>query len=197
MHNDIQINPSILTLNEHSSYDYRPRTIVNATSADLTVAIAADFTTAGEKLTKKESPSYLALSIERPAIENARILYRHMRDHDIKTLNIAGNGIYTLAQHYDANQQHWTQLSADSYVYQLLLPCHQHWGITSIRSGGQTGIDQAGLVAAVALGIPAVGLWPQGYRIRTIDNVDMRVPLDELQNELLGRSERLLRSSIT
>jgi hypothetical protein len=48
-----------LTLLEHSSSGYVGRTFANATSADLTLAFACDFTTAGEKLTARSAASRL------------------------------------------------------------------------------------------------------------------------------------------
>ena len=38
---------------ENKSSSYAPRTFANAKSADLTIAFAIDFGTAGEQLTKK------------------------------------------------------------------------------------------------------------------------------------------------
>lgn len=39
---------------------------------------------------------------------------------------------------------------------------HERIGLTHVRSGGQTGVDTAGLVAGMALGIPVTGLYPRG-----------------------------------
>jgi hypothetical protein len=50
----------------------------------------------------------------------------------------------------------------------------EHWSITKIVSGGQTGADIAGLVAAVALQIPAIGTLPHGFRQRDEQGNDHR-----------------------
>lgn len=46
--------------------------------------------------------------------------------------------------------------------------------ITGIRSGGQTGIDEAGLKAAIKLGIPALCLAPKGWTFRDINGIDIK-----------------------
>lgn len=63
-------------------------------SADLTVAIALYYYyTAGEKLTKKAAgDSYLALPIKEDFIVNVRKLYQECKKHNVKHLNVAGNG---------------------------------------------------------------------------------------------------------
>lgn len=48
----------------------------------------------------------------------------------------------------------------------------QHWPLTSCRSGGQTGVDEAGVVAAHALGIPSLALLPKGFIQRGTDKID-------------------------
>ena len=51
----------------HRSPSYVPRTRENADTADLTIAVAADYSSAGERLTKRSAGSkYLALGSERP-----------------------------------------------------------------------------------------------------------------------------------
>lgn len=147
---------------------YRPRTLRNAELADATVAFAVDFTTAGERLTRKAAGArYVAIPLGGSDIEAARMLYRHLRALNAKTLNVAGNGIYTL------DKFGWSQEGANTWVCRVIGTVHQHWPITGIRSGGQTGIDVAGLVAAVALGIPATGYFPDGFLQRGADGIDV------------------------
>lgn len=43
----------MLTILEHKSSSYAPRTYENAAKADVTIAIAVDYNTAGERLTHK------------------------------------------------------------------------------------------------------------------------------------------------
>lgn len=157
----------MLTIIEHSSPKYGPRTYANAGAADLTVAFAVDFSTFGEKATHKAAGlRYVGIPLSGDWLQGARLLYRAMRGHNAKSLNVAGNGIYTL------DQRGWTQAQANEYVYRAIAKVHEHWPIESIRSGGQTGIDIAGLVAARVLGIPATGLLPKGFLQRTADKVD-------------------------
>ncbi len=92
-------NP-VLDIQPHSSKSYSHRTYTNAAGAGLTVAFAIDFATAGEKLTHKAAGArYAAIHLGSDALIAARQLYRQLRQHNSCTLNVAGNGIYTLAQH--------------------------------------------------------------------------------------------------
>jgi hypothetical protein len=50
--------------------------------------------------------------------------------------------------------------------------------ISRVVSGGQTGVDRAGLDAAVALGIPCGGWCPRGRRAEN-GRIDIRYPLQE------------------
>lgn len=112
---------------EYKGYGYSARTYENARKADLTLAFAVDFTTAGE------------------------------------------NGIYTLARNG------WTQERADAVVTDVLTALQNHGNIhiDSVRSGGQTGIDEAGIKAGVALGLPTTVLAPKGWAFRTANRQDI------------------------
>ena len=81
-------------------------------------------------------------------------------------LNVAGNGIYTLAP------QGWSQESLNKHLHEILERVHTHWPLTRVISGGQTGVDLAGVTAAHALGIPVAATLPKGYLQRALDNVD-------------------------
>lgn len=179
---------SLLVLEAHASSEYRPRTLANAHAADVTVAFAVDFNTAGERLTARVAGRrYLAIAYDtNPAIA-AEALLAKLRQAAASVLNVAGNGIYTLktAGH--------TQADVNAWVYAVLKQVLVHTNLTCIRSGGQTGIDQAGLVSAVALGIPAVGLLPKGYRQRLADNRDVNRDVAELHREILQQA-RILKS---
>jgi len=158
----------MFTIIEHKSSSYAPRTYVNAASAQLTVAIASDFNTAGERLTKKAAgDNYLHLDISAPAIENARKLYSVMKKYNITTLNIAGNSIHTLSK------CGFTQEDVNYYVYEILALVTNHLKVDKVVSGMQSGIDLAGAVAAKVLGIPFVGTMPNGYKQRWENGVDV------------------------
>ncbi|HBO5516208.1 TPA: hypothetical protein L4559_005136 [Pseudomonas aeruginosa] len=171
----------MLTLKQHPIPGYRARTLVNAESADLTVAFASDFGTAGERLTHKAAGKrYIAIPLTTPAEEAGMILAASLRKHGASTLNVAGNGIYTLSHHG------WTQESANLWLYLALRAACQSAPIQLIRSGGQTGADLAGLVAACELSIPALGYFPKGYLQRGLDQVDRTHTPFEIQQQIDG-----------
>lgn len=176
-----------LRIEQHESHRYPPRTWVNAQSADLTVAIAVDFTTKGEQLTKRAAgAAFVALPLEGDPLDAARLLWKAVRQRDARTLNIAGNGICTMAKHG------WSQERINTWVYQVIGKVHQHHPISFIRSGGQTGADIAGLVAAYALGIECLGLYPKRFLQRTIDNLDVRRSAEEIEAEIKSWAAGLL-----
>lgn len=116
---------------------------------------------------------------------NARLLYRYCKQYDIKTLNIAGNGIYTLLGYG------WGQCKVNQFVYDVLRPVTEHLLISSIMSGGQTGVDIAGLVAAYKLGIPCTGLFPKGFIMRDFTGVDRSYPKEQIESNIIGLSREL------
>lgn len=153
---------------EHKSSSYGPRTYANAANADVTIALAVDYSTAGERLTHKAAgEKYLALPLSNPWKDNARLLYKHMKLHNCKTVNVAGNGIYTLDKH------EWIQVEINCYVYYILDIVSDHLPIDRIISGGQTGVDIAGGWAAVKLGIPCTLTLPKGFIQRHEDGKDV------------------------
>jgi len=169
----------VLSILEHSSPRYPPRTYHNARAADLTVAIALDFNTAGERLTHNAAGHrYLAIPLSANSQQAAESLLEALREHRVRTLNVAGNGIYTLAS------RGWTQERANRFVYTLLSQACPRWLIENIISGGQTGIDLAGVTAAYALGIPACATLPQGFIQRGIDNRDCSHVAHEIREQI-------------
>ncbi len=171
---------------QHRSGSYGPRTFENAKGADLTVAFATDFSTAGEKLTAKAAGDrYLAIPLATGPLEAARMLFRACRAQHVKTLNVAGNGIYTLAKHG------WTQQRTDEHVYRVLAKVHEHWALSHVRSGGQTGIDLAGVTAGYALGIPVTALLPCGFKQRYEDKADRCHSEEEIRAQIVSGAARL------
>lgn len=161
---------------ESNSTSYAPRTYANAYAGDVTIALAVDYGTAGEKLTKKAAGSrYLALPIneentEIPADAHVDTLVSYMDRKKVNTINVAGNGIYTLSR------RGWTQSRINQYLYDILSAVHKKHPISHIYNGGQTGVDIAGAVAGEALGIPVTIHMPRGLKQRFEDGVD--VPRD-------------------
>ena len=181
-------NSALLTVQEHTSSSYAPRTYANALNADLTVAFAVDFTTAGERLTHKAAQArYHAIPLAGEPIVAARSLYRAMRLHNARTLNIAGNGIYTLSQ-----VGSWSQESVNQWVFAVLQKVAAHWPLTHVRSGGQTGVDIAGVAAAHALGLDALALLPRGYRQRHTDKRDREHSQAEIHAQIEHYAKQLV-----
>ena len=153
-----------VTFTTSGTTNYPQRTKENADWSDITLAIATDFNIAGEKLTKRVAGNkYISSPIPGDGMNDdtlpttaakyyadeivKEINSKRLPTNNIK-LNIAGNGIYTLSE--------YSQEEVDNYVTALIQEL-QNNGITiaAIRSGGQTGIDEAGIKAAIRLGIPA------------------------------------------
>lgn len=151
---------------EHSSPKYPPRTFENA-SADVTIAFTFDMTTPGEVLTyeavRTQNKLYIPVN---PGIfiHKGKIKYdaQRIKELNARTINIAGNGVYTTIK-YDCDQDECDQLVLN-YMRSLLDELGPDYKITLIRSGGQSGFDEAGLKAAVALNIPALCVCPKGWK---------------------------------
>lgn len=172
---------------EEKSSGYRERTVKNA-SADATIAIAVDFTSAGERLTKSSVESqkkkYIDISADTLEVTDEKVnkivdslnsipgkqsdLFTNVKQG--VSLNIAGNGIYTMKGKY-------TQQEIDDYTYNLLKSVIDspklNVNITSLRTGGQTGFDEAGAKAGIKLNIPTKILAPKGYTFRNINGQDI------------------------
>lgn len=157
---------------------YRDRTMKNASSSDVTIAFAKNFNTAGEKLTeravKKYGKAYVpvkvtSLTIGSDDVQTVVSEINKLSSANI-VLNIAGNGIYTFKNKF-------TQDEIDDFVYKFLRKVKQHPELTKkidmIRSGGQTGFDEAGVKAAKRLQIDSLVLAPRGWMFRDIEGNDV------------------------
>jgi ribA/ribD-fused uncharacterized protein len=176
-----------LTIQEHPSQKYAPRTEYNAKAAGLTVAFALDFSTMGERLTRRVAgEKYLAIDLNMEPIQAARELYKAMRRHSATSINVAGNGIYTL------QGQGWSQARIDRYVSAVLGKVAEHLPIKLVVSGGQTGVDIAGVTAAHALGIPAVATLPKGFVQRGAAGKDSTHTREEIESQIKQGAAALL-----
>lgn len=176
----------------HSSDSYVPRTRINARSADLTVAFAVNYHSAGERLTKQAAGArYLALPLDWPALTAARVLFQTARKRQARSLNIAGNSLHTL------RHSGWTQEQVDQHIYTILAICHYHWPFDNIRSGGQTGVDEAGLVAGIALELPVTALFPAGHRQRSAEGFDLTQDPTMLRMQWEQRADVVKKTDIT
>ena len=179
------IMPNINFLQTESS-GYQERTRINAEAADITVAVAVDYNTYGERATLRDAgPKYIPIPIDAEGVhgrsadamrEEARLAAREFIEKarranlplDGITLNIAGNGIQTLAR------EGITQRDVDTFMTDFIAALQGSGEVTisAIRSGGQTGIDEAGIKAAAAAGIDATVLAPKGWRYRDAQGHD-------------------------
>lgn len=86
------------------------------------------------------------------------------------SLNIAGNGLYSVKDTF-------TQEQCDKFVFDFLnLTINDsrfESKIISLRTGGQSGFDEAGAKAGAKLNIPTRILSPKGWRFRNIDGEDI------------------------
>ena len=163
----------MITILEDSSPSYRNRTEANVRISDGTLAFAFDFNTAGERLTYnlciKHSKPILRILLRNPlrcVDEVVEKIISWLQKYNIKKLNIAGNGIYTLRKY------NFTQEQITIYLYRILEKITQQYRFDEIRSGGQTGTDEASVKAADMLGIKAVALYPKGFKIRLENGKD-------------------------
>lgn len=161
---------TVFSTSESNSYSSRTRE--NANWSDITIALAQDFNTAGEKLTKSAAGNKYVSSIlaaeSNDASEIAENLYNQIKTKgktDNLKINIAGNGISRMKQ----SQSYYNDL-----MTQILMKL-QDKGVTisEIRSGGQTGIDEAGIIAAQRLGIPNEVHSPANFMFRDKSGKDI------------------------
>lgn len=171
---------------EHPQPGYAPRTIRNVSLANLTLAFAVDFNTAGERLTKRVANTYgskIYIPVDLNYILSGSAVDFHKALAYTKAfilqfklpeihLNVAGNGLYTILTKTGHNiEQGYIDLYLGDFLTELTalnLP------VKSIRSGGQTGVDEAALKAAEALQIPAFCCAPKGWMFRDINGTDIR-----------------------
>lgn len=146
----IKDNNTKFTTSKTSSYAKRTRD--NANWSDITLALATDFNTAGEKLTKTAAgDKYVSSNINDSVDKIVSSILKQINRKGLPVknikLNVAGNGIYSL--------KNFSQEKVNNLVTEVIKGL-QKAGITisEIRSGGQTGVDEAGIIAAQRLNIP-------------------------------------------
>jgi hypothetical protein len=147
--------------------------------------MAIDFNSAGEKLTKSsvlsQNKKYIPVDANKLEVTEQRVnnivnslnsinKQRNLFDNNGISLNIAGNGLYTMKGKY-------TQEQIDEFTYQLLKAVVESPNLKNkiefIRTGGQTGFDEAGAKAGIRLGIPTTILAPKGWVFRDINGRDI------------------------
>lgn len=148
---------------------YAARTEENIKQSDITIAFADNFNTTGEKLTYNTCRLYSKKICRASVIDLTKpslILDFDPCNKDYK-INIAGNGIYTLTKLGYSQQQ----LNEAMYIFLNVLSSTVK--INLLRSGGQTGIDEAGLEASSKLGIETICLAPKGWMFRNKNGIDI------------------------
>lgn len=185
---------SHITINESDSDCYKKRTGLNARSADLTIALAVNYNTGGEKLTRLlAGKKFLALPLAKTDRELSIELYRYCRDNNVKSINVAGNSIATLNRY---NKNNYTQAEINKRLFNIISPVHNHLKFEKMVSGGQTGVDFAGAVVAQVLGIPFEMNMPKDYRQRNIDGVDFTNTKEEVLASLAEQTMELINTNI-
>lgn len=177
--NNIETTKSVskIYFKEEESYGYRERTIKNA-SADITLAFAVDFNSAGEKLTKKsvleQNKLYIPINANNFNIVDTRInqIIDSINNIDKSeiSLNIAGNGIYTMSNKYSQSE---VDTFTFNFLNSILSNPRLNKTIKYIRTGGQTGFDEAGAKAGEKLNIPTYVLAPKGWKFRNENGIDI------------------------
>jgi len=162
---------------------YTERTRVNVRESDVTLAIAKDFSTAGERLTSRCAHNcnkrIVQVPHKTPDLDYWVVLFVEVMNrayekiHKPLVLNGAGNGLYTLGE-----SQQEADVFALTFLRSALENPDRKFEIGEVRSGGQTGYDVAIVKAALSLGIPArihcaraSGVYGY-YMIRTADGFD-------------------------
>jgi hypothetical protein len=169
----------MITFIEDRCTNYQHRTFLNVDRAEFTLIFAADLTTAGEKCTlnacrncERPVASFLIGTdgrISSDQEDKLKTCIEYMKENNVTSINIAGNGIYTFAK-FGVTQERLNNLVANFIRHLISTGCN----ITSLRSGGQTGADEAGLVAGDRLGLITICLCPKGWRFRDINNQDVK-----------------------
>lgn len=169
-------------INTTKSWSYKDRTIENASKSNLTVAFAIDFKTRGEILTKnaveKSLRKYCSINIQHNFQDNLDKLVNTLKTFENSNIviNVAGNSIHTLKGIFN-------QEDIDEYIFNIFESAFQFpINIKAIRSGGQTGADEAGAKAGIKLNIPTLVLMPSVNRIRNIEGKDIYMTEEEAYN---------------
>lgn len=175
-----------------SSGGYKQRTIYNVLHSDVTIAFAVDFSTSGEKLTSSTAHTYNKPILKIPIptqLDDTHSIPALSEDvlnqiiqfcvsnikNDKICINIAGNAIQRFFKYKI------TQKILNVWMIHIINSIKKALPDTvsiSIRSGGQSGADIAGIVAGISNGIPCVVHYPRGYMTRNEYGVDQTYDYD-------------------
>lgn len=183
----------MIEITQHKSAKYPPRTYQTGKESDITIAIAVNYDTPGEKLTEKAAKNYLRIDFENwdEWYDSTKETYISNAFSKISSknlvVNVAGNSIPTFLKHGI------TQLQVNKKVYDIIRFIHKHYPISKILSGGQTGSDTAGVVAAIALKIPTKIIFPNGFLQRNQANNDVTTTEADYLDLVLGYVDGLVK----
>ena len=168
---------------EDMSPDYCHSTWLNALCSDITLSFAADFSSPGEITTKKWAgdkfiPCQLTEELLLAVLDEAgldtaaaSIIKSIKRNPNYNKkgirLNITGNDIKTLRAHG------WDTDTLSVLIESVLKKCPSEGvNIEEVRSGGQTGADEAGILSAMWMFLECRVLAPEGFRWRDENGID-------------------------
>lgn len=172
------------TFIEDNVRNYAHRTWANAEWSDITIAVASDMSSPGEITTKKAAgPRYVGFQLPEDFMEICKypnpegkladeliekiMFHPHFKKDGLK-LNIAGNSQISL------DKAGISTMAIRSFL-RLVLSGLLNEGVkfAEIRSGGQTGVDEAGIQAAQHLGLKCSILAPKGFRLHYEHGVEI------------------------
>lgn len=169
---------------EDSARNYAHRTKENARWSDITLALAIDMESPGEITTRNAAGDrYIGFQLPEnfsevylftnPMVRMSDEIIGRIKAHphfkkEGLRLNIAGNALPALARHGITTDMVTILLS---YVYAGLV--REGVKIGEIRSGGQTGVDEAGIIVAQQNRIKCSVLAPKGFRMHYEDGVEI------------------------
>lgn len=163
-----------INFQQDETFGYKSRLIKNA-NADATIAIAYDFNTDAERLTKttvmSQNKKYISLKVPKKSAnsdiakadisKHVNLIVDQLNSVNAKSINITGNVIYTM------KVAGWNQNEVDLMVYKILKGVIESGNlnnqIKSIRTGGRSGFDEAGAKAGIKLGLRTIVLAPKGW----------------------------------
>lgn len=170
-----------------STGGYQKRTLENAQAddVDFTLAFAVDFNTYGEKATARAAGDSL-IAVDLPlkksgGLDISQKAVGRVVDQIVECLpeeylngqscgvNIAGNGIYTLKKHGVVQED------MDRFMCAVGRTLKERGVMfSSVRSGGQTGVDEAGAAMGKALGIDTTVHAPNDWAFRGENGKDIK-----------------------
>lgn len=157
--------------------DYATRTKFNAQHSHMTLYFcASEKETPGMSMTMDYSDQFYKVVIpgHNASIE---LVLDALGGLPEPVVNIAGNSIYRWPDYV-------TQTMVDTWVLNYLEPIAKKYPNLIVRSGGQTGADWAGIVAAQKLGLDCVAVFPKGFRQRSRQRLDFYNTEEELRIRL-------------